>query len=192
MSGTKQKQACQQRKRLAGDLRLVERLWWESGGSGHTRSMSQSGLLKGSALIGLVGLPNGVENARPDISQSADGDRMALAFGSLALIILFGPGFLPGTLSGKLMQGVVPGLDTAQPTVGLLIRPALEEDRGGASQGLQTAGALITAAILAHFDQQSRGDTGSGSGQSLEELAAGMTQKKALNMLPRYIAARIA
>src|SRR5579885_682913 len=182
MFATKHKQADQQRKRLAVNLGRVQRLCWESG-SGDTWSMCQLGLLKGRALIGLVGLPDGVENARPDIGQSSDGDRMALAFGSLALIIRFGPGFLLRTLPGKLMQGIAPGLDTAQPTVSFLIRPALEEDRGGASQGLQTAGALIAAAILAQFRQQSRSETGSGSGQSLEELAVGMTQKKAGDLL---------
>ena len=166
MPGTKQKQAYQQRKLLAGDLGFVLRLWWESSGSGDTRSMCQPGLLKGGALIRLLGLPDRVKNTRPHIGQSSDGHTMALTFGSLALIVLFGPGFLLRTLPGKLVQGVAPGLATAQPTVGCLIRPALEEDRGGASQCLQTAGALIATAILAHFGQQARSKTRSGSGRA--------------------------
>jgi hypothetical protein len=133
MSGTKQKQAYQQRKLLAGDLGLVLRLWWESSGSSHTRSMSQPGQRKDGALIRLLGLPDRVENARPDINRSSDGHRMALAFDSLAVIIRFCPGFLLRTLPGKLMQGVASGPDTAQPTVGFLIRPTLKEDWRGAS-----------------------------------------------------------
>src|SRR6266849_10837695 len=119
---------------------------WGSGWSGDTRSVGLSGLFKGRGVIGLLGLPDGVENARPDIGQRADRDGMALALGPLALVILFGPGFLLGTLPGKLVQGIAPGLDTAQAPMGFLIRPALEEHRRRASQSLQTAGALIAAA----------------------------------------------
>src|SRR5205085_10192758 len=100
-----------------------------------------------------------------------------------ALVILLGPRFLMGTLPGKLVQGIAPGLDTAQAAMGFLIRPALEEHRRRARQRLQTAGALIAAAIIAQFGQQARSKTCSGPWQSLEELAVGMPQKKAGDLL---------
>jgi hypothetical protein len=134
-------------------------------------------------LIGLLGLPDGVENARPDIGQGSDRDGMALALSPLALVILLGPDFLVGTLPGKLVQGIAPGLDTTQAPMGLLLRPALEEDRRRTSQRLQTAGALIAAAIVAQFGQQSGSKTRWGPWQSLEEFAVGMTQKKAFHLL---------
>ncbi len=152
-------------------------------GRGLAGRMGPPGRFKGRGLIGLLGLPEGVENARPDIGQRSDRDGMALALSPLALVILLGPGFLVGTLPGKLVQGIAPGLDTTQAPMGFLIRPALEEHRRRTSQRLQTAGALIAAAIVAQFGQQSRSKARSGPWQSLEELAVGMTQKKAFNLL---------
>jgi len=156
---------------------------WERSWSGNTKSMSLSGLLKDRRLIGLLRLPDGVENTRPNIGQSSDRDGMALTLGSLALVILLRPGFLMGTLPGKLVQGIAPGLDAAQPAMRFLVRPALEEDGRGASQGLQAARTVITAAVVAQFGQQSRSKTRSSSWQSLEELAVGMPQKKAFDFL---------
>jgi hypothetical protein len=156
---------------------------WEKSWSGHTRSMSPSGLLKDLRLIGLLRLPNGVAHARPNIGQGSDRDGMALALGSLALLLLLRPGFLMGTLPGKLVPGIAPGLAAAQPRLRCLVRPALQEDWRGASQGLQAARTGIPAAILAQFGQQSRSKTRSSPWQSLEELAVGVTQKKALDLL---------
>jgi hypothetical protein len=152
-------------------------------GRGLAERMRLPGLLKERGLIRLLGLPDSVENACPDIGQGSDGDGMALALGPLALVILLGPRFLERALPGKLVQGIAPGLDTAQPTMGLLVRPALEEDGRCTSQGLQTAGVHVSAAIITHFGQQARSKTRSSSWQRGEELAVGMDQKKALNLL---------
>ena len=138
---------------------------------------------KSRGLIGLLRLPDGVENACPDIGQGPDRDGMALALGPLALVILLGPGFLVGALPGKVVQGIAPGLDATQPTMRFLVRPALEEDWRSPSESLPTARILIPAAIIAAFSQQTRSETWASSRQGLEQLAVGMTQKKALNFL---------
>ena len=59
--------------------------------------MGPPGRFKGRGVIRLLGLPDRIENARPDIGQRSDRDAMALTLGSLALILLPGPGFLVGT-----------------------------------------------------------------------------------------------
>ena len=156
---------------------------WRRCWSGNTPGMSLPGLLKGRRLIWFLRLPNGIENARPNIGQGTDGNGMALALDPLALVILLGPGFLVGTLPGELVQGIAPGLDATQPPMRFLIRPALEENGRGSREGLQTAGTVVAAAVVAHFGQQSRSETRPSSWQSLEELPVGMTQKKALNLL---------
>jgi len=97
-----------------GPRKLRREPGWKSGWSGDARSMGLPGLCKSRGVIGLLRLPDGVENARPDIGQGSDRDGMALALSPLALIILFGPGFLERTLPSELVQGVAPGLDTAQ------------------------------------------------------------------------------
>src|SRR5579859_824485 len=157
MAVTRHEQASQPRMALAVDRRVLSlKPWWERRWSGTSQGMNLAGLFKDRSLIRLLGLPNGIENACPDIGQGADGDGMALALGPLALVILLGPRFLERALPGKLVQGIAPGLDTAQATMGLLVRPALEEDGRCASQGLQTACVRVSAAIITHFGQQAR------------------------------------
>jgi hypothetical protein len=111
------------------------------------------GLLKGGGVIGLLLLPQSVENARPDIGQGSHRDAMALALGPFALVILLGPGFLVRTLPGKLMQGIAPGFDAAQASMRFLVRPALEQDGRGAGERLPAPGAVIAAAVIAAFGQ---------------------------------------
>ncbi len=159
-----------------------ERCWGRSW-LGDPRSMGLPGLLKGRGLIRLLRLPDSVENTRPNIGQGSDRDGMAFALGSFALVILPGPGFLESTRPAKLVQGIAPGLDAAQPSMSFLVCPALKEDRRGASEGLQTARALITVPIIPKFSQQARSETYSSSRQGLEEFEVLMDQKKALNHL---------
>src|SRR5437763_9283766 len=137
MAVTRHEQASQQPMELAVDRRMLSlKPCWERSWSGASQGMNLPGLFKDRGLIQLFRLPNGIENACPDIGQGADGDGMALALGPLALVILLGPRFLQSALPGKLVQGIAPGLDTAQPTMCLLVRPALEEDGRCASQSL--------------------------------------------------------
>src|SRR5215469_13149831 len=176
--------ASQQRKALAVGHKMQSlKPWGKRNWSGDTRGMSLPGLLKGRGLIPFLRLPNSIENARPDIGQGTDGDGMTLALGPLALVKLLRPRFLERALPSELLQDIAPGLDTRHPAMGLLVRPALEENRRCASQRLQTTGISISAAVIAHFGQQSRSKTCTSSWQSLEEFAVGMDQKKALNLL---------
>jgi len=179
-----QNQACQWRSVPAVGLRkLPLGQCWERSWSGDPRSMGLPGLLKDRGLIGLLLLPERVKNARPDIGQGSDRDAMAFALGSFALIILPGPGFLKGTRPAKLVQGIAPGLDAAQTPMSFLVRPALKENRRGASEGLQAACALIAAAVIAHLRKPPRSETRACSGQSLEEFEVFMDQKKTLDFL---------
>ena len=163
--------------------KLVLEPGWQRSWLGNTKSMRVSGLLKDRGLIRLLGLPDSIEDAGPHIGQGSDRHAVTLALGSFALIILLGPGFLVRTLPGKLVQGIAPGLDAAQPAMRLLIRPALEEHRRSPSERLQAARAVIAAAVIAQFGQQTRSETRSGPWQSLEEFAVGMHQKKAFDLL---------
>src|SRR5690242_16571823 len=127
---TEHKPVDQQQNVLAVGLRIrSQKRWWESGWSSDPRGMSQAGLLKGCGLIRLLRFPNGVQDACPHIGQSTNGDGMALALSPLALVILLRPDLLVRRLPGKLLQGIAPGLDTAQPSVRFLVRPALKKDR---------------------------------------------------------------
>jgi len=177
MAATKHKQACQQRSVLAMGLRLPAKPGWESDWLGATLSMSLLGLLKGRGLIPCLCLPDGVENACPDVSQGSQRDGMALALGPLALGRLLGPRFLVRTLPGKLLQGIAPGLDTAQTTMRFLLRPALKEDWRGASESLHARGTVVAAAVIAQFSQQTRSETQASSWQGLKELEVFMPQK---------------
>lgn len=183
MTGRRHKQVSQAE---SFGLRMVVRSpSWGSACSGNPKSMGLLCLLKGCGLVQLLLLPNGVHNARPDVGQGSDSDALAFALSPFALRILFRPGFLESTLPGELMQDIAPGLDAAQPAMRLLGRPALKEDRGGTRKGLQAACAVIVVTVIAHFGQQSRSETGSSSRQRLQELAVGMAQKKALDLLVR-------
>jgi hypothetical protein len=183
-SATEHKPVCQPRSAQAVGLSMLPlEPCWGNGWSGDTRSVGLSGLFKGRGVIGLLRLPDGVENARPDIGQGSHRDGMALAFSPLALVILLGPGDLLRTLPGKLRHRIAPGLDAAQPSMGFLVRPALEEDWRGARKGLKAAGALVARAVITHFGEHARRETGARSWQSLEELVVLMHQKKAFDLL---------
>src|SRR5215468_2686515 len=148
-----------------------------------TPGMGALSSFKGGGLVQLPFLPNGQEDACPNIGQGTNGHRMTLAFSSFAPVVLPGPGFPSPTAVSKLIKRVAPGLNAAQSSMGFLVRPALVENRRGASKSLQAAGALIAVPVVTHFRQQARSETCSSSRQRQEELAVGMAQKKALNLL---------
>src|SRR5260370_23664180 len=91
--------------------------------------------------------------------------------------------FLLGALPGKLMQRIAQGLNTPQPSMGLGVVPALKQDWGGATQGLQTGGGCIASRIVPDFSEQGRSKTFDCSGQAAEDLGVFMAQKKLLDLL---------
>ena len=95
---------------------------------------------EGGRRIGRVRAQHGEENARPDVGQRSDGQRMTFPFRSLALIVGSGPTLLLGARPRQLMQRIAQRLDTPQPPMGLGIIPTLKQDGRGASQGLQAGG----------------------------------------------------
>jgi len=160
---------------------------------GLVERMGLPGRFKGRGVIGLLGLPDGIENARLDIGQRPDRDGMALALGLLALVILPGPGFLVRTLPGKLVQGIAPGLDAPQSAMRFLVRPALEEDGRSPSQSLPT-GALNLLVVGSNLLEQrvQLGDQGQhqprfGARGDLGGLQLGLLQlhDELLGFLPR-------
>src|SRR5579884_2887780 len=141
--------ACQvESQKTAGFLAHQERL------PCHQRHLSRSGrmlvlcVLKDGPLIATATHPDRKDDPDPHIGQGSHGYRMAFAFCSLALIILPGPWFTLRRLPGELMQGIAQRFDTAQATMRFGVHPALKEHRGGATQGLQTAGILIAPSVI--------------------------------------------
>ena len=150
---------------------------------GNTPGMSKLRSLKGGGLIRLLLGPDGKQDTHPDIGQSTHGDGVTFAFSSFPLVIGFGPGFRARTVKSKLVQGIAQWLDTAQPSMGFGIGSTLEEDRRGSGQGLQAECRVVAATIIANFGQQPRSQTGSSSGQRLEQIMILRSQKKAFNLL---------
>src|SRR5437868_10082461 len=145
--------------------------------------MPMSGLLKGRAIIGLMGVEHGENDPCPNIGEGTNGDAMTFPFCTFALIIGQGPLFLQRALPGKLMQRIPQGLNTPQSPVGLRIVSALKQDWGGTAQGLQTGSRLIASRIVSDFSEQARSQALASSGQAAEDLVVFMAQKKLLDLL---------
>ena len=114
-------------------------------------------VLKGGRLIAAATGPYGKDDPDPHIGKRPHGNRMAFAFGSLALVIGLGPRFTVCRLPGKLVQGIAQRFDTRHPAMRFGVHPTLKQYGRGSSQRLQTAGILVACAIIADFGQQSAG-----------------------------------
>src|SRR5579875_1295521 len=139
--------------------------------------------LKGGRSIGLMRFEQSEHNARPNVRKRSDSDGMAFALSAFPLVISFGPGFILGTLPRKRMQSIAQGFDASQTTVRLGIGPALKQDRGCASQSLQTGGALIARRIVSNFGEQTGSQAFASSRQTAENGVVFMTQKNSLDLL---------
>ena len=171
--------ACQvESQKNGGFLALVERDQHELEPLSRSASMLVLCVLKGGRLIALVMQPHGKDDPDPHIGKRAHGDRVAFAFGSLALVIGFGPRFTVCRLPGKLVQGIAQRFDTAHAPMRFGIHPALKQHGRGSSQCLQTAGILVACAIVADFGQQSRGQAFACTRQARKELVILMRQKR--------------
>src|SRR5579875_3926024 len=150
-------------------------------GSSGAPKMAQACLLKGCSLIAFRLLPHGVDHPDPDVGEGTDRDTMAFAVFAFALIVVQGPSPALGGLPGKLMRGVAQRFNTGMSSVNPAVGSALEDDRRGPSQGLQTGCICIAFPVVADFCQQPRSQALASSRQALKDLAVGMTQKKVFN-----------
>src|SRR5579863_4393880 len=145
--------------------------------------MGQLSRLEGGRLIAFVLAPHGKDDSHPDVGKGTDRFGMTFALRSFALIVVPGPGFLLGTLPGKLVQSVAQRFTASIAAVGLGIGSALKDDRRGSSQRLQTAGIFITCSLIPNLRQQSRREPFSSTGQTAENRAVSVGQKKVGNRL---------
>ncbi len=148
------------------------------GALGSSASMQMLCLLKRRCFIAAVVAPQSKDDPGPNVGKRSHGHRVAFAFSSLAQVIISGPGFTLRTLPGKLVQSIAQGFDTPPAAMRSGVRPALKQDRRGATQRLQTAGILIAAPIIADFCQQSRSQMCAGTRQALKDLMVLMGKKR--------------
>src|SRR2546423_5326413 len=150
---------------------------------GGSASMLLLRLLKGHGFIAGSLDPHGKDDPHPHVSQRTDRNGVAFAFCAFALIIVSGPWFTLRRLPSELMQGIPQGFDTAQPSMGFGVDPALIQHGRGSTQRLQTAGILVALAIIPDFCQQSRSQALACTWQALKDLMVLMGQKKGGNLL---------
>src|SRR6266487_2794720 len=179
---TYQAESAKSAGRLALPLKVVNCQMRDSVLSGFA-CMKFARLLKSSRLVALLLLQHRKENASPDIGQCSNGDAMAFPFRPFAVVILSRPGFLMGTLPGKLMQSIAQGFDTGIATMGFGILATFIEHWRGSSQGLQTPSFDIARCVIADFCEQSWSQTSARARKRMEDLIVFMAQKKALNFL---------
>src|SRR5260370_22579754 len=139
--------------------------------------------LKGDRLIAAVMDPHGKDDPEPHIGQGSHGYRMTFAFSALALVILHGPRIALRGLPGKSVQRIAQRFDAAQTAMRLGVHPALKQHGRGSSQRLQTAGILVTRAIIPDFRKPPRSQPFACTRQARKELMVLMGQKKGLNLL---------
>ena len=176
--------ACQvESPKNGGFLALIERDQHELEPLRRSANMLVLRVLKGGRLIALVMQPHGKDDPDPHIGKRAHGDRVAFAFGSLALVIGFGPRFTVYRLPGKLVQGIAQRFDTAHAPMRFGVHPALKQHGRGSSHCLQTAGILGACAIIADFGKPPRGQAFACTRQARKELVILMRQKKGANLL---------
>src|SRR6266496_3519309 len=138
---------------------------------------------KGGRLITLSMQPDGKDDPDPHVGQRSYCHGMAFTFCSLSLVVVSGPCFTLGRLPSKGMQRITQRFDTAQPAMRFGVHPTLKEHRRSSSQRLQTAGILITSAIITDFCQESRSQALASPGQAFKDLMVLMGQKKGVNLL---------
>src|SRR5690242_11538620 len=176
--------ACQvESQKTAGFLACLDRMHRHQKHLSRFACMLPLRLLKGGRLIALVMHPHGEDDPDPHISKRTHSHRMAFAFSSFALVVLLGPRFTLRRLPSELMQGIAQGFDTAQPSMGFGVHPALIEHWRGSTQGLQTACILVALSIIPNFCQQSRSQALACTWQALKEGVILMGQKKGVNLL---------
>jgi hypothetical protein len=123
---------------------------------GRSPGMEPLCCLKGGGLIADTLLPDGKQDAAPDIGERANGDRVAFALSSFALIVGIRPVFLLRALPGEGMPRVAQRLDARIAAPGFLVGATLKQDRRGSRQRLQARSCLVALSVVANFCQQAR------------------------------------
>jgi hypothetical protein len=118
---------------------------------GGSASMLLLRLFKGHGFIAGALDPHGKDDPHPHVGQRTYRHGVAFAFCAFAVIIVSGPWFTLRRLPSELMQGIPQGFDTAQPSMGFGVHPALIQHGRGSTQRLQTAGIEVSRAIIADF-----------------------------------------
>src|SRR2546421_11044377 len=150
---------------------------------GGSASMLLLRLLKGHCFIAGLLDPHGKDDPHPRVSQRTDRNGVAFAFCAFAVIIVSGPWFTLRRLPSELMQGMTQGFDTAQPSMGFGVDPALIQHGRGSTQRLQEAFILVALAIIPDFWKPPRSQALACTWQALKDLMVLMGQKKGGNLL---------
>ena len=150
---------------------------------GGSASMLLLRLLKGHGFITGPLDPHGKDDPHPHVSQRTDRNGVAFAFCAFAVILVSGPWFTLRRLPSELMQGMTQGFDTAQPSMGFGVDPALIQHGRGSTQRLQEAFILVALAIIPDFWKPSRSQALACTWQALKDLMVLMGQKKGGNLL---------
>ncbi len=139
--------------------------------------------LKGGSFIAGAVEPHGVDDAHPHVRQRSYRHRMALAFGSLAPVVVQRPRFFQGRLPGKLVERVPQRLQARIAFMCLRVVATLEGDRGCSRQRLQAGCISIACAVLSDFGQQPRREPFPCPRETPEDFVVFMAQKKVSNFL---------
>jgi len=167
----------------AGVLALVERDQREQGLLSRWACMLLLSMLKGHGFIAGPLDPHGKDDPHPHVSQRTDRNGVAFAFCAFAVIIVSGPWFTLRRLPSELMQGIPQGFDTAQPSMGFGVDPALIQHGRGSTQRLQEAFILVALSIIPDFWKPPRSQALACTWQALKDLMVLMGQKKGGNLL---------
>src|SRR5260221_7404476 len=161
---------------------VMGRRYLDSGGvwPGRMRPLCR---FKRRGLIAGVTHPHTIDDAPPDVGQSAQRNTTGFAFCQLALIVRSGPWLAQGRLPGKLVEIIAPRFDAGKALVCPGIVAALERHRSRASQFLNTLCISIARPIVSPFGEQTWSQALACTRQGTPDLMIWMGQKKGLNLL---------
>src|SRR6266704_1954940 len=127
--------------------------------------------------------PHGIDDPHPYVRQRSYRHRMALAFGSLAPVVVQRPRFFQSRLPGKLVERIPQWLQARIAFVYFRVVATLEGDRSRSRQRLQAGCISIACAVLSDFGQQSRRKPLACTWKTAEDFVVFMAQKKSSNFL---------
>jgi hypothetical protein len=135
---------------------------------GSTRGMLALSGEKGRLPVRLSLVPHRKDDTHPDVGQGANRHAMALPFLSFAVVVVLGPRFLLRARLRKLVQRIAQRLDAGKVLMHSSVVSALEGDRRGSGQRLNTFCSGIAMAIISPFDEHARRQADEGTGRLLK------------------------